>query len=726
MKSLFLAFALLLPLGVYADEAYTVIANPGEDASTSIRLNWHTDLDSRLNTCYYTTVADTGWTDTREVAVAPTICTVFDSVFSHTPDTQDVYENARFLRHAAEIKGLKPDTKYMYRIGKGDVRYFKTAPVKAEWTAAIISDFHAYLPLSGRVTAAMAMLDTLEVKNMGEFDMVLHAGDIAAWGGSYSCWKDLYAQRHFNKYMWAGVIGNHDYMSRKHLKDTNEYFRCVNNNPANGYEGEEGVCYHFTYGDVLFVMLSSESMRKQEGLEAAQKWVREVIKANPAKYVVAVEHYEWFHGNNGKTGQYARWKQIFDECGVDLAISGNNHVYARTNSLYADAETDGSKGTVYLTTSSSDNGRGRDLEEMIANQDVIKCRWTEGAHTVSAMIMNVDEQNLTLTLYDRYGKVADNFTVKAKARPYEVKAALPDGFDGTVAVLRDYDTGDTISTVVAENNTIVFKGEVTDPTLVRLYLGGDPFKQFILEGGNIDLNSLSSISPLNDKLQVVYADVNRVEREFQQSTDEATQQAVYNKMMDRIEYHLKQNLSNPIGYFCFLQLAYSKKPNELAAFIDKYPQFKDSARVKTLIEQNQRLSATSEGAKYIDFEVDGKKLSDYVGKDGKYLLVDFWASWCGPCIREIPVIKELWAQYKDKLNVLGVAVWDRVEATHFAIAKHKIEWDCIINAQKIPTDIYGISGIPCIILISPDGTILSRGKQGQDLQNDVAKYLGGK
>ena len=132
-------------------------------------------------------------------------------------------------------------------------------------------------------------------------------------------------------------------------------------------------------------------------------------------------------------------------------------------------------------------------------------------------------------------------------------------------------------------------------------------------------------------------------------------------------------------------------------------------------EQTRNLVAsTAEGAMFTDFEIpqpDGKvaKLSDYVGK-GKYILVDFWASWCGPCKREIPNIKAAWNKYKgDKFDVLSVAVWDKPEDTAKAAAEHGVLWNQIVNAQQIPTDIYGIEGIPHLILFGPDGTILKRG-----------------
>jgi hypothetical protein len=71
------------------------------------------------------------------------------------------------------------------------------------------------------------------------------------------------------------------------------------------------------------------------------------------------------------------------------------------------------------------------------------------------------------------------------------------------------------------------------------------------------------------------------------------------------------------------------------------------------------------------------------------------------------------------LTVLGVAVWDKVEDTKKAMEDLKIEWPVILDAQAIPTDLYGISGIPHIILFAPDGTIVSRGKQGKALVEAV-------
>ncbi len=136
---------------------------------------------------------------------------------------------------------------------------------------------------------------------------------------------------------------------------------------------------------------------------------------------------------------------------------------------------------------------------------------------------------------------------------------------------------------------------------------------------------------------------------------------------------------------------------------------------------------SAEGEMFVDFEAEynGKvyKLSDYVGR-GKYVLVDFWASWCGPCRAEIPVIKEVYSKYKgDNFEVLGVATWDKPEDTLRAIEELGIEYPQMMNAQKAGSDAYGIQGIPQIILFGPDGEVLKRNLRGENIEKEVSERL---
>lgn len=137
---------------------------------------------------------------------------------------------------------------------------------------------------------------------------------------------------------------------------------------------------------------------------------------------------------------------------------------------------------------------------------------------------------------------------------------------------------------------------------------------------------------------------------------------------------------------------------------------------------------TAEGKGFIDFSVkqpDGstRSLSDYAGC-GKYCIVDFWASWCGPCRREIPYLQKAWEKYAKKgLEMVSVAVWDKPEDSVAAAQECGIQWNQILDAGNVPTDLYGVTGIPFIMLIGPDGTILARDLRGDDIAATVGKYL---
>ena len=133
---------------------------------------------------------------------------------------------------------------------------------------------------------------------------------------------------------------------------------------------------------------------------------------------------------------------------------------------------------------------------------------------------------------------------------------------------------------------------------------------------------------------------------------------------------------------------------------------------------NTLLTRPQEGDRFRDFavEYDGKTthLSDYVGR-GKYVLVDFWASWCGPCRAGIPKIIALHEKYKDRnFTALGVAVKDKPEATLRAVKDDSIPYPQILNSQAVASELYGIDAIPELILFAPDGTILVRGNNRMD------------
>jgi peroxiredoxin len=185
-----------------------------------------------------------------------------------------------------------------------------------------------------------------------------------------------------------------------------------------------------------------------------------------------------------------------------------------------------------------------------------------------------------------------------------------------------------------------------------------------------------------------------------------------------------QNKKSLAGFYAATSLDQNKYEQQLVAYADDIKNdFKDNPAVQTFLKQMEAVKPISVGHKAPEFameSIDGKqiKLSDY---KGKYVMLDFWASWCGPCRQENPNVVKQYNLYKSKgFNILGVSLDTEKKDWQKAINADGLSWAHVSELQRFdgPTErLYQINAIPSNFIIDPQGTIVAKNITGAALED---------
>lgn len=340
-----------------------------------------------------------------------------------------------------------------------------------------------------------------------------------------------------------------------------------------------------------------------------------------------------------------------------------------------------------------------------------------------------------------------------KPTTYEITGTVPDStYNGKMVYMTEYENHKRLDSALVANGTFTFTGSIDTAAIRRLDLDRLPVN-LILENGNIrvDMSDLDSAegTPLNDERKIykaaykkawseadsIYKKIERKENPTAEEIaeihrkEQELQKTFMNKLESIARPYFEKNKNNILGAYILWDMADFITPAQFDSLYTSASAIVQNYKMLKIIKKNNELKMnTAEGKPFVDFTIedgntDGSKvsLSDYVGK-GKYVLVDFWASWCGPCIASFPEIRELHEKYKDKgLVVLGIAMWDKRESSMAAVKKYDMTWPVMVNAGNVPADLYGIDGVPNIILFAPNGTILARDLHGTSLQQKITE-----
>ena len=317
--------------------------------------------------------------------------------------------------------------------------------------------------------------------------------------------------------------------------------------------------------------------------------------------------------------------------------------------------------------------------------------------------------------------------------------------------------------VSVDSTTIVdgafkIKGETDSPVLRFLTIGDKESKirtMLMVEPGKINVTYDSTFhisgsatndaytafntkqNELNTKIRTLSDQYNAAESNgTMNETLEEELTSAFNKTADEskaINYEfIKANIDNELGQYLFMVSSSMFEPEqqkEILALTNE--DYKARKNIKRVVDRLEAMEAVAIGNNFIDFTMKNPageyvSLSDYAGK-GKYVFIDFWAAWCGPCRNEMPNVVEAYKKYKSKgLEIVGVSLDKDHDKWIQGIKDLNMTWPQMSDLKLWESEVvglYAIQSIPHTILLDKEGKIIAKDLRGKMLDEKLAELL---
>mgnify|MGYP001095890542 FL=1 len=326
---------------------------------------------------------------------------------------------------------------------------------------------------------------------------------------------------------------------------------------------------------------------------------------------------------------------------------------------------------------------------------------------------------------------------------------MPDG-KAIIATVNG-STLDTLAKADVKNGSFEFTGNVSEPTgAYIMVIGQRGAIPFMLENANITISAgqagLTVTGSEGQKIYDQFMAINataqqeamKLQQEYQAANgDQAKIQAIqeaYAKLMTDVQAKETELIkANPDSYVSAFVIASGMGQMEYEQLKERYnllgEKAKAGAQGKAIAAQIAKLESTAIGQIAPNFTIttpEGESISLYDIK-GKVKLIDFWASWCGPCRGENPHVVEIYKEYHPKgLEIFGVSLDNNKEAWVKAIADDGLVWkhgSDLKGWQSAPAQLYSVTGIPHTVLLDENNKIIAKNLRGDELKQKIAELL---